>query len=376
MLLGALLDVGAPGAAVRAALDGLDVGPIALSVARVSRGPIRARRVSFRAPAHAHEHGRPYRAVRALLRRARLSPYVRAKSLDAFERLARAEARIHAVPVERVRFHEAGAIDALGGVVGVCAAVEALGVARVTCSPLPLGRGSVDTEHGRIPLPAPATLALLRGAPTLPVDVIFETVTPTAAALVTALADAFEPLPAMRPLAQGFGAGDDRPGPLPNVLRAVLGQAEPTLARDRVALLETNLDDMSPEHLPFLMERLLADGALDVSLSPLLMKKGRPGQLLRVLARPGDADALARRVLSDSSALGVRVQLVPRLVRARAERRVATRYGPIRVKLARTPDGGTSAKPEYESCARAARRHGVPIATVTRAALRAAEEAP
>jgi uncharacterized protein (TIGR00299 family) protein len=299
---------------------------------------------------------------------------VREQSLDAFTRLARAEARIHGVALERVHFHEVGAIDALADVVGVCAAVEALGVARITCSPLPLGHGAVDTDHGPIPLPAPATLALLRGVPTYPIDVDWETVTPTGAALVSVLADAFEPLPALRPTAQGFGAGDDRKGPLPNVLRAVLGEVEPALGRDRVALLETNLDDMSPEHLPFLMERLLEDGALDVALSPLTMKKGRPGQLLRVLARPGDADRLARRVLSDSSSLGVRVQTIPRLVRERAQREVATRYGTIRVKLARTADGGFSAKPEYESCARAARRHHVPIDTVTRAAQRAAEE--
>jgi uncharacterized protein (TIGR00299 family) protein len=265
-----------------------------------------------------------------------------------------------------VHFHEVGAIDALGDVAGVCAAVEALGVARVTCSPLPLGRGSVDTEHGRIPLPAPATLELLRGVPTVPLDVTWETVTPTGAALVTALVDAFEPLPALFPLAQGFGAGEDRKGPLPNVVRAVLGHVETALGRDRIAVLETNLDDMSPEHLPFLMERLFDDGALDVTLAPQLMKKGRPGQLLRVLAKPGDVDALARRVLSDSSALGVRVHTVPRLD-------VATRFGSIAVKLSRGPDGAVFAKPEYESCARAARRHRVPIGTVTRAAERAAE---
>ncbi len=181
-------------------------------------------------------------------------------------------------------------------------------------------------------------------------------------------------MPALRTLAQGFGAGDDRKGPLPNVLRAVLGELEPGLGRDHVALLETNLDDMSPEHMPFLMERLLDDGALDVSLVPQLMKKGRPGQLLRVLARPADADRLARRVLSDSSALGVRVQIVPRLLRARSARTVATPYGAIRVKLAGLEGKEISVKPEYESCARAARRHGVPIARVTRAADRAARE--
>ncbi len=385
MLLGALLEVGAPATAVRAALSGLGVGPIRMRIARVERGAISSRWVEFRGDedahghdhghGHGHAHGRTFRTVRALLRRAKLGRRVRERSLDVFERLARAEGRIHGVPIDRVHFHEVGAIDALGDVVGVCAAVESLGVSRITCSPLPLGRGSVETAHGPIPLPAPATLELLRGVPTVPYDVAWETVTPTGAALLVALADEFGGLPALRPLAQGFGAGSDRKGPLPNVLRAVLGELEPGLGRDRVALLETNLDDMNPEHMPFLMERLLEDGALDVALVPILMKKGRPGQLLRVLARPGDADRLARRVLSDSSALGVRVQVVPRLLRARSARSVSTPYGAIRVKVSGAFANGSSAKPEYESCARAARRHRVSIATVTRAAeLAAARE--
>ena len=375
MLLGALLEVGAPATAVREALAGLGVGPLRMRSTRVERGALAARYVSFSAPDHHHAHGRTFRTIRALLRKARLAARVRERSLDVFERLARAEGRIHGVPIERVHFHEVGAVDALGDVVGVCAAVEALGVARISASALPLGHGAVSTEHGPIPLPAPATLELLRGVPTTPLDVAWETVTPTGAALLTSLADEFGAMPALRPLAQGFGAGDDRKGPLPNVLRAVLGELEPALSRENVALLETNLDDMSPEHLPFLMERLFEDGALDVSLVPLIMKKGRPGQLLRVLARPVDADRLARRVLADSSALGVRVQLVPRLVRARSARSVDTPYGAIRVKLAGSTGDGTRVKPEYESCARAARLHRVSIAAVTRAAdLAAARE--
>ena len=278
------------------------------------------------------------------------------------------------MPIERIHFHEVGALDALGDVVGVCAAVESLGVSRVTCSPLPLGRGRVGGAHGALPLPAPATLELLRGVPTYPYDVEWETVTPTGAALLATLADEFGTLPALRPLAQGFGAGDDRRGPLPNVLRAVVGEAEPELARDEVAVLETHLDDMTPEHLAFLVERLHDAGALDASLAPLLMKKGRPGQALRVLTRPPDAERIARLVLSESSALGVRVQRVPRFVLRRGAGSVSTPYGPIRVKLARAPDGTAEVKPEYEACARAARKHGVAISAVTRAAQRRAED--
>lgn len=373
MLLGALLDVGAPAAAVRAAHAGLGVGAIRMRVTRVSRGALDARYVALEGGESRHDE-RTWKSIRALLGRARLSAWVRERSLEVFERLARAEARIHGVPIERIHFHEVGAIDALGDVVGVCAAIESLGVSRVSCSPLPLGRGAAPTAHGAIPLPAPATVELLRGVPTSPYDVAWETVTPTGAALLATLVHEFGPLPALRPLAQGFGAGDDRIGPLPNALRAVLGEAEPALARDEIAVLETHLDDMTPEHLAFLVERLGDEGALDASLAPLVMKKGRPGQLLRVLARPSDAERLARLVLSDSSALGVRMQRVPRLVLRREASSVDTDYGAIRVKVARSPDGTRAVKPEYEACARAARKHGVAIATVTRAAQRRAED--
>jgi hypothetical protein len=373
MLLGALLDVGAPAAAVRAAHAALGVGPIRMRVTRVSRGALDARYVALEGRQRDRAE-RTWKSIRALLGRARLSAWVRERSLEAFERLARAEARIHGVPIERIHFHEVGALDALGDVVGVCAAIESLGVSRVTCSPLPLGRGAVPTAHGAIPLPSPATVELLRGIPTAPYDVAWETVTPTGAALLATLVHEFGALPALRPLAQGFGAGDDRKGPLPNALRAVLGEAEPELARDEIAVLETHLDDMTPEHLAFLIELLHDEGALDASLAPLVMKKGRPGQLLRVLARTPDAERLARLVLSDSSALGVRMQRVPRLVLRRDASSVDTKYGVIRVKLARAPDGTRAVKPEYEACARAARKHGVAIATVTRAAQRRAED--
>jgi uncharacterized protein (DUF111 family) len=210
-------------------------------------------------------------------------------------------------------------------------------------------------------------LELLVGIPTHPLDVEWESVTPTGAALLAVLADGFGPMPALRPLATGYGAGGDRPGPLPNTLRAVLGELD-WLGRDRVSVIETHLDDMSPEQLPFLIERLMEDGALDAALSPLAMKKGRPGQLLRVLARPQDRERLARRILLDSSALGVRMRDEDRLVLKRQARNVRTPYGTIRVKLAWDPQGRVSASPEYDSCARAARRSGARLNDVYRAA--------
>ncbi len=373
MILGALLDLGVPAKAVRSALRGLGIGEIAMRVSKVRRGALAARWVSFKGePRTAAE--RRWESIRELLSAADLPERVRERSLRVFERLACAEAKVHGIAPEQVHFHEVGACDAIGDIVGVCTALEHLGIERLSCSAVALGRGSVESEHGRLPLPAPATLELLVGIPTYPYDVEWETITPTGAALLTSLCRNFGPMPALVPRGQGFGAGNNRRGPLPNVVRAVLGEVSGALERDVVSVIETNLDDMNPEQLPYLMERLLGEGALDVSLSPLAMKKGRQGQLLRVIARPGDRDALARRILLESSAIGVRYVEMPRLKLARESRIVDTRYGRIRVKLAGTLDGGWTASAEYEACARAARKHGVPIEEVYRVAERAAEE--
>lgn len=372
MFLGALLDLGVPAKVVRAALASLELEGLRMRVTRPHRGAIHARHVSFSgAPRSPVE--RRFRTIRRMLERSKLSEFVRGEALRVFERLAKAEARVHGTEPDEVHFHEVGAVDAIADIVGACAALEHLDVARVSASPVALGSGSVETEHGRLPLPAPATLELLRGIPTYPAEVRWETVTPTGAALLASFVDTFGSMPPLAPLAQGFGAGEDRPGPLPNVLRGVLGRETSLLEADRVTVLETHLDDMNPEHLPYLMDALLEDGALDVSLTALAMKKGRPGQLLRVISRPGDRDRLARRILLESSTLGVRFHDVSRLKRVRESRSVRTSFGLVRVKLARSPDGGSEAAPEYEDCARAARKHGVPLQRVYREALRALE---
>ena len=245
---------------------------------------------------------------------------------------------MHGTPVAKVHFHEVGAVDAIVDLTGAAIAPARLGITRVTASPVALGRGTVETEHGRLPLPAPATLELLRGLPTVPAHVEWETVTPTGAALLRTLVDEFCDLPAMTIEAIGHGAGNDRQHGLPNVVRAVLGRASGADA-DRVACLETNLDDLVPEHFEFLMERLFEAGALDVSLQPIQMKKNRPGMLVRVLARPSDKLAVAHRLFAESTAIGVRVFEVDRVVLRREIRRVETRYGRIAVKVVVDPGG-------------------------------------
>jgi len=381
MLLGALLDAGLSRRELEADLAGLGLDH-QLVVRRVRRGVVSSLYVDVRVPSpqrprghrhrhHHHDHGRSYREIVGVIEKAKLAPVVRERALACFEALARAEATVHGTSIAKVHFHEVGAVDAIVDLTGAAIALSRLGVTRVTASPPALGRGVVDTEHGRLPLPAPATLELLRGLPTVPAHVEWETVTPTGAALLRTLVDEFCDLPAMTIEAIGHGAGNERTGGLPNVVRAVLGRASGADA-DRVACLETNLDDLVPEHFEFLMERLFEAGALDVSLQPIQMKKNRPGMLVRVLARPSDKQAVANRLFADSTAIGVRVYEVDGVVLRREMRRVETRYGRIAVKVVQDPEGRETFSAEVDDCVRAARAHEVPLREVVREAEEAA----
>jgi hypothetical protein len=272
MFLGALLDAGLSRHELEEDLAGLGV-PHRLKVSRVRRGALAARYVDVQLPRPAggrrkagsggHGHGRRWTEIRDLLGAARLDPAVRDTALAIFEVLGRAEARVHGIPLEEVHFHEVGAVDAIVDVAGAASAVARLGIDRVTAAPPALGHGSAETEHGRLPLPAPATLEILRGIPTVPAHIEWETVTPTGAAILRVLVDEFRPMPALTVEAVGHGAGNDREGPMPNVLRAVLGRTG-VVGADRVTALEANLDDLVPEHFDHVMERLFEAGALDV----------------------------------------------------------------------------------------------------------------
>ena len=378
MFLAAMLDLGLSRRQLDADLAGLGVD-YTLRVRRVRRGALAARSVEVgvgKRPAarrkqsarqRGHSHGRSYSQIRRLLRQADLEAPVRDRALAIFEALGRAEARVHGTSLEKVHFHEVGAVDAIVDVTAAAIALQRLGIGRVTASPVALGEGTVETQHGRLPLPAPATLDLLRGVPTVPAHVQWETVTPTGAAILRTVVDEYGPLPAMTVEAVGHGAGGDRPGPLPNVLRAILGRRSGA-SSDRVVCLETHLDDLVPEHFDYLMERLFEGGALDVSLQHLQMKKNRPGYLVRVLGRPSERLALARILFAESTAIGVRATESDRLVLEREEQRVGTPYGRIGVKLVYGDDGRRLVSAEYDDCKRAARKAGVPLRDVVRAA--------
>jgi uncharacterized protein (TIGR00299 family) protein len=374
MFLGAMLDLGLSRGDLESDLAGLRL-PHGLRVRRVKRGSLAARHVAVTVPKsrRGRAHGRAYGEIVDVIAKARLDRAVRDRALAIFEALGRAEARVHGTSLAKVHLHEVGATDAIVDVTAAAIALARLEVRLVTCSPVALGTGSVDTAHGRLPLAAPASLELLRGVPTVPAHVAWETVTPTGAAILRAVVDDFGSLPAMTIERIGHGAGEDREGPMPNVLRAILGREGGTSA-DRVVALETNLDDLVPEHFDYLMERLLEGGALDVAIQHLQMKKNRPGFLVRVLARPSDRLALARILFAESTAIGVRMSELDRVVLDRETRRVATPFGRVGVKIVRDAEGRAGVSAEYDDCKRAARKAGVPLRDVVRAAEEAARD--
>jgi uncharacterized protein (TIGR00299 family) protein len=372
MLLAALIDAGADDVAVREALAGLGIPGLSIELGREYRHGIAARRIRVLADEE-HVH-RTWGDVRALIEAADLPPRARERALAVFAALAHAEARVHGVSPDEVRFHELGAIDAIADVCGIAVALEALDTDEILCSPLPVGRGFVDAEHGRLPLPAPATLELLRGAPVKGVELEAELVTPTGAAVIAALADEFGPVPAMRLLGVGYGAGGhDLPG-LPNVVRVLVGERAQRYGRAHdVSLIETNLDDLSPEFVPDAAQACFAAGALDVWVTAAQMKKGRPGVVLSALATQADEPRVAEAMLRESGTLGVRVTNVRRWELERRWRTVRVAGEPVRVKLATLNGNTLSVAPEHDDCAAVAAAKGRSVASVWSAALAAAQ---
>jgi uncharacterized protein (TIGR00299 family) protein len=292
--------------------------------------------------------------------RGELSDSVKAKSMAIFESLAREEGHIHNLPPDQVHFHEVGAVDSIIDIVGTVYALEALGIERLMVSPLPLGSGFVETAHGRIPVPAPATLALLKGVPVLNSGVQQEMVTPTGAALAAGLAAAFGPMPPMVVEKVGYGVGSRELPDRPNLLRVIIGHEEDEKQGDRVVILETNLDDMRPENLGFLMERLFEAGALDVVFLPAQMKKNRPGVQVQVMGRPDEKDSLMNIMIRETTALGIRFRYSQRMILERGQATVESPWGNIRVKRV-IRDKSPSLVPEYEVCREIALKNNIPL---------------
>ncbi len=332
---------------------------------------------------HEHTHGRSLTVIRDLINAATLAPAVKQTAILAFELLGASEAKIHNVPIEKIHFHEVGAVDAIVDIVAASAGIHAIeDQARIETghpvkwysSPLNVGSGTVDCAHGRFPVPAPATADLLRGLPTYSAHVEKELVTPTGAALIRVLTLTFGPQPAMRVHHIGYGAGTRNPKDFPNVLRLSIGDADEVTTSpntDTVTILETALDDLSPQLLSHVVEKALAEGALDVMLTPVIMKKGRPGTLLTVLCNPSDSSALQQLLLRETSTLGLRIRNDIRVCLERHHTTVSTPYGDIRIKVGTHNQEIFNAAPEFEDCRAAAAKHNVPLKLVQQAAIAA-----
>ncbi len=370
MCLGALVDAGLPLADLAKGLEGLRVRGFSLRSRRVARGALVGTKVDILI-----EKGRArmlsMRNVRRVLKAARLPEPVRDRSLAVFECLARAEGLAHRTPAAKVHFHELGDLDSLVDVVGTVLGCHLLGVEALYVSAINVGSGTSRSEHGVIPAPGPATAVLLKGLPVYAAGPRFELTTPTGAALMATLSAGAGSMPAMTVASIGYGAGEANPSGWPNALRVFVGDSLAPAESDRVAMLETNLDDMNPQGYDLLIERLLAHGALDVTLTPVIMKRGRPGIVLSVLADPAKVEPVLRVLFAETTTLGVRVQEVARRLLARELTEVATRFGLVRVKVAKAEGRSVKARPEYQDCKRIAEQTGLPLRDVVREVERA-----
>jgi pyridinium-3,5-bisthiocarboxylic acid mononucleotide nickel chelatase len=376
MTLGALLACGADENAFRDALTSLRVPGYRLHVRRRKVEGLMATDVDVELLERDQGHGRHLSDIAEIYAASDLSPTVRENALAVFTRLAEVEAKVHGTTVDQIHFHEVGAVDAIVDITGACILLEMLGVEKVYSSPLPMTRGFVDCQHGRMPLPAPATAELFVGLPTYPAPVTGELVTPTGAALVATLAGPANvgDAPPMTTTAVGYGAGKkDWGAPFPNLLRVLIGEtaeARPNAdaTPQTVVVLETNVDDATPETLGYAQERLLAEGALDVILVPAQMKKNRPGAWITVLSAPETADGLADILFAETGTFGVRRTVAARETLARTFGTARTPYGEIRMKIGERNGRAVVVAPEFEDCRAAALASSVPLRTVYEAA--------
>ncbi len=364
MVLGALIDLGLGIRKLRGELRKLPVDGYTISAKRESRHSITGTRVTVKVKGS--QPSRSFRAIRELIGKSNLSDGVRKRSCTIFTNLAIAEAKIHGCAVEDVHFHEVGAVDSIVDIVGAAIGMEALDIEGMTASPVPAGSGWVDTMHGRMPVPAPATLELLREIPVTPSPIEREVTTPTGAAILKSVAEEFGAMPEMVVEATGYGIGRREFEEIPNLLRITVGRSGESSGE--LLVVETTIDDMNPQIYGHLSDSLLEDGALDVFLTPVYMKKGRPATLLTVLCKKGEKGRLTDTIFRETTTLGVRFYSVERECLARREEVVETPYGKVRVKVAVRGKEVLTIQPEYDECRRIAELRKVPLRLVMEAA--------
>ncbi len=364
MTLGALVDVGLPPSALRQGLKALPLSGYRLRISKVHRGAIQATKVDV-IISRARDQHRSWSQIRRLLSTSRLPPSVKRQALSVFERLATAEGTVHGQDPATVSFHEVGAIDALVDVVGGLLGCHALKIKTFSATPVNVGSGTINGAHGPLPVPGPAVAELAKGHPIYSQGPAMELTTPTGMALLTSLTHTVDRLPLVVPDSIGYGAGTANPPDWPNVLRVFLTSpaATDSFEADRVIQLETNLDDLNPQIYEAVMERLFEHGALDVSLTPTIMKRNRPGIILTVLAHPEHAGILTQLLFRETTTLGVRTQLISRTTLARSMKTVRLPQGPVRVKTVQVGDTVTY-RPEFQDCHTIARTSGIPVQEV------------
>lgn len=362
MTVGALIDAGAPFAEVKAALESLHTGA-SFEVEKTSRRGVAASKFRVYLPEAPQKH-RHLHHILEMIDRAPLSARAKGTASTVFQRLGEAEAQVHGVPIQKVHFHEVGAADSIADIVGASVALDLLNVEEVHVSPVNVGSGTVKTEHGILPVPAPATANLLQGKPIYSRGPEMELTTPTGAALAAALAQSFGPLPAMRISGIGHGAGDRDFPTQANVLRVLIGDRSSAPEATLVSVIEANIDDSSPQVLGYALDRLMEAGALDVTLAPVQMKKNRPGSLLSVIAKPEDQERLAQIVFQETTTLGLRIHAAERRIEEREFVEVETQWGKVRGKVS----GKGHFSPEYDDCRAIAQSTGTPLKQVQAAA--------
>ncbi|MGD0886063.1 MAG: nickel pincer cofactor biosynthesis protein LarC [Thermodesulfovibrionales bacterium] len=369
MFLGALVDAGVPLKKVRDTLKRLPVKGYTMEARKVQRASIAATKVDVIIGSDESEDHAPkiFRHVADIVNASSLPLHIKQRGLRIFKSLFEAEGKVHGKAYNRTHLHELGAVDCIVDIFGSLIALDYLGVDRVYASAVNLGSGSVTTDHGTLPVPAPATAELLRGIPVYASDIPFELTTPTGAAIIKELAEDFMSVPPMRINRIGYGAGQKNITGLPNALRILWGES-PSKSNSKplpfATIIETNIDDMNPQLYSYIMERLFQAGALDVYLTQVIMKKGRPGVILTVLCHDEKRTDIIDILLKETTTLGVRIQTASRVVLEREIKEVKTEFGVIRVKVSRESDGTPKITPEYEDCRRIAKKHGIPLRQV------------
>ena len=362
MILGALVDLGVDLKKIRAGLKTLGLSKEYEIKSRiVKRGLISGIKVDVVVKPVRRPHSRSFRDIKTLIDQSGLSPKIKSNAVEIFKRIAKAEAKVHHTSMDKVHFHEVGAVDSIVDIVGGVIGMDLLNVQRIISSPLNVGEGFVECAHGTLPVPAPATLKLLDGIPCFSTGIKKELVTPTGAAMIGFFSEKFQSLPRMKVLKAGYGAGDHVVEKTPNMLRVILGELEGQGEAQSMTMVETNIDDMNPEFYEHVMELLFKAGAVDVTFTPVIMKKNRPAVTLSVMTPAEKTEKIARILLSETSTFGVRYYAVNRITLDREIQTLKTPYGPVKVKVGSLDGGILKFSPEYEDCKKIARREKLPI---------------